>query len=238
MDMTFVEGIAAVVSSVIVFCGSVWLLLSMVLGPRLAYFVTASVTFGFLLIMGVVWSLSPLGPVGDVPEWKPLAIGVEGGQLDAGPAEGYPDGSGWEEVDTNDEGQVTQAAELGSRSTEFLEEAIDDATSETGFADAGDATANSDTIRFLEEGDTLYGGVTLEPIEGAEGEPTVAILEYDPGNPTGPAKMITLGTLLLFALHLFGLSWSERRARSRADTHGTPAATTPSTTTPTEATTT
>jgi hypothetical protein len=238
MDMTFVEGIAAVVSAIIVFCGSVWLLLSMVLGPRLAYFVTASVTLGFLLIMGVVWSLSPLGPVGETPEWTPLAIGVEGGQLDAGPAEGYPDGGGWREVDTNDEGEITQAAELGSASTEFLEEAIDEASSETGFADAGDATANSDTIRLLEEGDTLYGGVTLEPIEGAEGDPTVAILEFDPGNPTGPAKMITLATLLLFALHLFGLSWSERRARARADTHGTPASTTPSTTTPTGATTT
>ena len=234
MDMTFVEGIAAVVSAVIVFCGSVWLLLSMVLGPRLAYFITASVTLGFLLIMGVVWSLSPLGPVGTTPEWKPLAIGVEGQQLDAGPAEGYPDGGGWREVDTNDEGEITQTAELGSASTEFLEVAIDDASSETGFADAADATANTDTVRLLEEGDTLYGGVTLEPIEGAEGDPTVAILEYDPGNPTGPAKMITLGTLLLFVLHLFGLSWSERRARTRAETHGTPT----STTTPTGATTT
>lgn len=222
MDMTFVEGVAAVVSAVIVFCGSVWLLLSMVLGPRLAYFITASVTLGFLLIMGVVWSLSPLGPVGETPEWKPLAIGVEGEQLDAGPADGYPDGGGWREVNTNDEGEITQAAELGSESTEFLEAAIDDASSQTGFADAGDATANSDTVRLLEEGDKLYGGVTLEPIEGAEGDPTIAILEYDPGNPTGPARMITLGTLLLFALHLFGLSRSERRARTRAEAQATP----------------
>jgi len=222
MDMTFVEGVAAVVSAIIVFCGSVWLLLSMILGPRLAYFITASVTLGFLLIMGVVWSLSPLGPVGKTPEWKPLAIGVEGDQLDAGPADGYPDGGGWREVNTNDEGEITQAAELGSASTEFLEVAIDDASSETGFADAGDATANSDTVRLLEEGDTLYGGVTLEPIEGAEGDPTIAILEFDPGNPTGPAKMITLGALVLFALHLFGLSRSERRARTRAEAQATP----------------
>ena len=227
MDMTFVEGVAAVVSAVIVFCGSIWLLLSMVLGPRLAYFITASVTLGFLLIMGVVWSLSPLGPVGATPEWNPLAIGVEGQQLDAGPAEGYPDGGGWREVDTNDEAEITQAAELGSASTEYLEQAIDDASSETGFDNAADATANADTVRFLEDGDTLYGAVTLEPVEGAEGDPTVAILEYDPGNPTGPAKMITLGTLLLFVLHLFGLSLSERRARTRAETHGTPTSTTP-----------
>ncbi len=222
MDMTFIEGVAAVVSAVIIFCGSVWLLLTMILGARLAYFITASVTLAFLLIMGVVWSLSPLGPVGTLPEWGPLAIGVEGEQLDAGPADGYPDGEGWREVNENDEAEVTESAELGTASTDYLEQAIDEGSADAGFEDAGDATANSDTVRFLEDGDTLYGGVTLEPVEGAEGDPTVAILEFDPGNPTGPAKQITLGTLLLLALHLFGLSRSERRARTRAEAQADP----------------
>ena len=222
MDMTFIEGAAAVVAAIVVFCGSVWMLLAMILGPRLAYFITASVTLAFLLIMGIVWSLSPLGPVGVLPEWEPLAIGVEGAQLDAGPADGYPDGPGWREVDQNDEGEITESAELGSASTDFLEQAIDDASSDTGFADAGDASANTDTIRFLEDGDTLYGGVTLEPVEGAEGEPTVAVLEFDPGNPLGEARIITLGTLLLLALHLFGLSRSERKARTQAEAQAEP----------------
>lgn len=224
MDMTFIEGVAAVVSAVIVFCGSVWLLLSMILGPRLAYFITASVTLAFLLIMGVVWSLSPLGPVGTVPEWGPLAIGVGGSPRspEPGPAEGYPDATGWREVNQDDEAEITQSAELGTAATDYLEQAIDEGSADTGFEDAGDATANSDTIRFLEDGDTLYGGVTLEPVEGAEGDPTVAILEFDPGNPTGPAKQITLGTLLLLALHLFGLSRSERRARRRTEAQAEP----------------
>ena len=42
MDLTFVEGIAAVASGILIFAGSVWLLLTMVMGARLAYFVSAS----------------------------------------------------------------------------------------------------------------------------------------------------------------------------------------------------
>ena len=53
MDVIFTVGVGAVLSGIIVFVGSVWLLLSMVLGPRLAYFVAASITLAFLLIMSV-----------------------------------------------------------------------------------------------------------------------------------------------------------------------------------------
>ncbi len=68
MDTIFVEGLATVVAAVIVFCGSVFFLLSLVVGARLAYFITASVTLAFLSIMGVVWSVNPLGPL-------PLSLG-------------------------------------------------------------------------------------------------------------------------------------------------------------------
>jgi hypothetical protein len=77
MDLLFIEGVAAVASAVIVFCGSVFLLLAMVVGGRLAYFVTATITLAFLLMMGVVWSINPLGPVGSLPEWRPFQIGAE-----------------------------------------------------------------------------------------------------------------------------------------------------------------
>ena len=41
----------------------------------------------------------------------------------------------------------------------------------------------------------------------------VAVLERDPGNPLGKARQIAAGTLVLFILHLLGLSYSEKRAR-------------------------
>lgn len=216
MDTTFIEGVAAVVAGVIVFCGSIFLLLAMVLGGRLAYFITASVTLAFLVMMGVVWSLpaqSPLGPVGKLPEWDPLDIGADPAQLDFGPAAEYPEGA-WQAVDTEDEAEAAKASELEGAATDFLETAIEEGDVDT-FESATDAAVNTDLTRVLQQGDREYGAVTLEPV-AREGEETVAVLSYDPGNPLGPARTITAGTFVLFLLHLFGLGLSERKARATA----------------------
>ncbi len=214
MDATFIEGLGAVVAGVIVFCGSIFLLLSMVMGGRLAYFVTASITLAFLVMMGVVWSLpaqSPLGPVGKLPEWDPLDIAPAGQPLDFGAASAYPGGP-WIKVDTEDQAEAAKGSELESAASDYLETAIQDDKIGT-FESATDATPNTDLTRLLQQGDSEFGAVTLEPTEGAKGRETVVVMRYDPGNPLGPPRLITAGTFLLLALHLFGLSRAERRAR-------------------------
>lgn len=211
MDLLFIEGIAVVAAAILVFLGSVFLLLAMVVGGRLAYFVTASISLAFLVMMGIVWSINPLGPVGELPEWRPFQIGADPGQLSFGPAADYPGGP-WLSIDTEDVAQAALASELEGAAAEYLEEAIDEGDVDT-FEDAADGLVNSDQTRLLQEGGTQYGAVTIEPVEEGQGTSTVAILEYDPGNALGPPRMITAGTAVLFALHLFGLSRSERRAR-------------------------
>ncbi|MBA2272397.1 MAG: hypothetical protein H0W21_00640 [Actinobacteria bacterium] len=223
MDLLFFEGVGAVISAIIVFCGSVWMLLAVIMGPRLAYFVAASVTLGFLTIMGVVWSISPLGPVGQLPEWDAVAIGEEAAELDFDPAAQYPEGD-WRPPDTENAAEATQATELESNALDYLEEAIAGGDI-TAFEAVDEAVVNSDNTRLLDQG-AGYGAVTFEPAEPAEGqqggEPeggpggaAVAVLQYDPGNPLGLARTIAAGTAVLFALHLFGLSRSESRARRR-----------------------
>ena len=216
MDLVFIEGVAAVVSAIIVFCGSVFLLLAMVMGGRLAYFVTASVTLAFLLIMGVVWSINPLGPVGEAPSWSGVDAGPDAAQLELAAAAQYPEGP-WQPVDPDDAAQSAQASELETSSTDYLEGAIERGEVDT-FEDVEDATANPDLTRLLEQGGREYGAVTLEPADGAQGEETVIVMSYDPGNPLGPARMITLGTFVLLVAHLVGLSIVERRARNLAPT--------------------
>jgi hypothetical protein len=60
---------------------------------------------------------------------------------------------------------------------------------------------------------------TAGQTEGGAPEPTVvvAILEYDPGDPLGRARIAVAGAFVLLVLHLFGLSRSERRARREAE---------------------
>jgi hypothetical protein len=222
MDMTFLEGAAAVVSAIIVFMGSIWLLLTMVLGARLAYFIVASVALGFLVIMGIVWSLpaqNPLGPVGTLPDFEPIAIAESPDEIDFGPASSYPEGD-WRAPNEDDVAEQAKAAELENGAVNLLDTAVDEGRIES-FEDPEDAVVDGDSVRLLTEDGTEYGMVTFEPVPGVDGGNPVALLRFDPGNPLGPARMITAGTAVLWIAHLFGLGRAERRAaRERAEAEG------------------
>ena len=168
MDTIFVEGIGATVSAVIIFCGSVWLLLTMVLGARLAYFVTASVTLAFVLMMGVVWSINPLGPVGDLPGWDETGVSEDVAELEGPNASSYPDAP-WEEFDEEDEDEQALASELESAGTEALEGAIDEGDVEA-FEEATQAVVSEGSARVLEADGVRYGAVQLEPAPEPEAE--------------------------------------------------------------------
>lgn len=212
MDLLFVEGVAATVSAILIFAGSVFFILSLVMGARLAYFVTASVFLAFLLMMGVVWSFTQLGPVGQLPRFEPLAIGQDANDVDFGPISEYPEGP-WRAPDPENEAEVTQQSELENEATAFFEQALQEGRIK-GFEEPSDAVVNQEKSRLIEQDGETFGAVTLEPAEGFEGDAqAVAVLKYDPGNPLGTARLITIGTLVLFVLHLVGLSRAEARAR-------------------------
>ena len=208
----FIEGIAAVGAAIIVFCGSVWLLLMLVLGGRLAYFVTATVTLGVLLIMSVVWSINQLGPVGQLPSWSGIAAADTPAKADFSAASSYPD-SPWQPVNKDDAQEAAKAAELESEAGNVIEEAINDGKVTT-FKTSADAVANSDKTRFLEQGGKTYGAVTFEDTNQTAS--AVVFASFDPGNPLGPARKIAVGIFLLFALHLFLLSRVEKRVKTQA----------------------
>lgn len=247
MDSLFVEGVAATVSAIIVFCGSVWLLLALVLGPRLSYFITASITLGFLLLMGGVWSYGePLGPVGELPSYEAVGAADTVDEIQFGPAGEYPDGGGWQEAG-EDEALVEIKTGAEGAASDELEAAIEEGQV-TGFERADQATVDTDGTRVLEQDGTFYAAVRFQPLpevpeeedaatdqdiapeegdtpaeddaaaaedEGpAEDAEAFVILEQDPGNPSGEARMITGLFFILLVAHLAGLSWSERRARN------------------------
>lgn len=220
MDLTFITGIGAVVSAVLIFCGSMWLLLSMVTGARLAYFVTASITLAFLLIMGVAWSINPLGPVGALPEWIPVGIGQDAGQVEG--SAGYPGGP-WEEPPEDDPVEAARASELESAASDYLQRQIDRGEI-SAYAAAADVTTVEDSTRLRTEDGTELGALALEAdpakVEAGavkdKGE-VIVVMRYDPKNPLGPSRMMTAGTFLLLVGHLFGLSRAEKKARAAAE---------------------
>ena len=227
MDEIFVTGLGATISAFVVFCGSVWLLLTVLLGARLAYFITASITLAFILMMGLVWSFTELGPVGDLPSFSSEAVG-EGGDVDFGAAGSYPN-EPWRVPDEDDDTESTQKAEAESGATEAVGEAIT-AEEVESISSPDQAMADSDSTRLLEQDGVTYAAVIVRQ-QVAEGggqeEPSLdpaaegnvlVILRYDPGNPLGLARSITMGVFVVLVLHLFGLSRSERRVREPVET--------------------
>jgi hypothetical protein len=66
-------GVLVVVSAVILFCGSIYLLLGTNLGARLGFLVAFTGLMGFLVVLSVLWmtTASPLNTIkGRVPAWK------------------------------------------------------------------------------------------------------------------------------------------------------------------------
>lgn len=242
MGVEFITGMSAFVSSLIIFVGSAFLLLALIMGGKLAYFVTASITLAFTLIMGVVWSINPLGPLGQLPEWDALDAQEDAAALEFDAAADYPD-EPWQPADTEDATQAAQASELESAATDYVSRQIGEGEIE-GFPTTAQFTVADDSTRLLIQGDKTYGITTLEvlpPTEQPElGIPSKAqrerdkeaaaeeasgaeqleplgqvsmVAEYDPGNPLGLARQITVGTFVLLVLHLVGLSMAERRVR-------------------------
>ena len=217
MDIAFISGMAAFVSAILIFVGSAFLLLMLIVGPRLAYFITASITLAFLLIMGVVWSINPLGPVGQLPSWNEIGVGTSADEIDKlGAASSYPEGD-WRAPDTEDAHEVTQRSELESSGTEAVVAAAGEGELEGWPQNPEGPTIVEDSSLFYEEGETLYGATTVSVEEEGETLEAVAVMKYDPGNPLGQARMLTVGTLILLVLHLFGLSRAEKRGRQRTE---------------------
>lgn len=231
LDLVFVEGVAAVVSAILIFIGSVFLLISLITGARLAYFITASVTLGFVFIMTLVWSQgTPLGPVGQLPAWENVALAESNTAADFGPASNYPEGE-WHVPDEDDPQEVTQAGELESAAIDYLEQLLEEGETDVAFLQATDAAVTAESTRLLNQGEDLYGALQLEASTSAlddnkEADPeqigtqvtpadttAFVVMRYDPGNPLGKARTIAGGTLLLFVAHLFGLSRAERKVR-------------------------
>jgi hypothetical protein len=213
VDTAFVTGLGAVISGLLIFIGSAFLLLSLVLGGRLAYFVVASITLCFLLVMGVVWSINKLGPVGQLAKWDAIAAAPDPSQIDKfDPAAEYPEGS-WRVADAENAEELTERSELESEATKYLESVAGTDKVEGLPQNYEAAVIVEDSSRLLDQNGELYGATTVEISAQAEKSEFVFVAKFDPGNPLGKARKIAAGIFVLLVLHLFGLSRAERKAR-------------------------
>lgn len=95
----FTKGILAAIGVMGALYGMVFLLMSMVLGAKLAYWVEGAITFGVISIMSGIWVFSGLGPVGPATAFQGIALGPSVTTVTAHGSvynlADYPAGPGW-----------------------------------------------------------------------------------------------------------------------------------------------
>jgi hypothetical protein len=219
---TLAKGAGVVGMGFILFVGSVWLLLSAVLGRWLGYLVLAVAFSGWLAVLSALWAFGfysqgpdtpvNLGPRGAEPAWVPLVVstGETSGRYEA--FRSYPEGP-WKEAETGELPTSTQAvsgvvtAFLAERANEELDipdidpnavTAVDFAVDRISFAPAED------------------GKTSLSVVEAhfTEGGPLLTVsLYHSTGSVPRYSYMFLAGSVIMFAIHLPFLDAAERKRR-------------------------
>ncbi|MDQ4133783.1 MAG: hypothetical protein M3179_11400 [Actinomycetota bacterium] len=97
-----VKGALYVLISVVVLCGSAYLLLSTNVGARLGFQLAGAGLFGWMMVLGLTWWVYGQGPLGPAPHWEPVET-VVGDPAQTGREEAleeFPEG--WDRIELTD----------------------------------------------------------------------------------------------------------------------------------------
>lgn len=219
---TLAKGAGVVAMGLILFIGSVYLLLSAVIGRWMSYLVVVVAFSGWLAVLSSLWAFGfysqgpdtpvNLGPRGPEPAWVPLL--VSGGQTsDAYRAfESYPEGP-WHRAQTGELPGSTQA--VSGVVTAFLAEHANDEL-EIPHTDPDAVTAVDFTVDRISFAPAEDGTTSLAVVEAhfSEGGPLLTVsLYHDTGSVPRYSYMFLAGSVILFAIHLPLLDAAERKRR-------------------------
>ena len=211
-----IEGTLVLVTSMILFCGSVYILVAAVLGRTLGYLLSATGFFAFLLILSALWVFGApetpkyLGPKGELPTWIPLAEGERVTSTTYPVIDEYPGGP-W----ASSEEDASFAAEVEPATLALQEFLAEEATAELERSGLeGEIAPDEFTVRnlrFTEVEDTpLAAAVAF----ASQGGPQVMVVGYkDPGNEPLPSYVFLIVSLIGFAAHLPFLDRAEKKRK-------------------------
>jgi hypothetical protein len=219
---TLAKGAGVTAMGFILFIGSVYLMLSAVLGRWMGYLVLVVSFAGWMAMLSALWAFGfysqgpdtpvNLGPRGSEPSWVPLlaSTGETSGRYQAFTS--YPGGP-WEEAEQGELPSSTQSvsgvvtAFLAERANEELDIPETDPTAVT----AVDFTV--DRISFAPAEDEKTSLAVVEA-HFTEGGPLVTVsLYHDSGSVPRYSYMFLAGSIVLFGIHLPLLDAAERKRR-------------------------
>jgi hypothetical protein len=236
-------GILVVVAGIVLFCGSIYLLLGTNLGARLGFLVAATGLAGFMVILSILWvtTSSPLNTLkGREPAWEAKEYVSE---LDRAKIGEVRKVSRKDKVDTIEAANVK--AEVDERLVTIQPTAVEKPTPEDNKFAKFEEVTEYKTVNTYEVGGSdpqfldfqlthtpLYAVVevcAVRPVDTpfgvpppeSECDPTsdkngFMILERDLGQLRLPPILAFICSLVLFGLGLLGLHWRERDEQEAA----------------------
>ena len=217
---TLAKGAGVTIMGLILFVGSVYLVLTAVLGRWLGYLVLMVSFAGWMIVLSALWAFGfysqgpdtpvNLGPRGAEPSWVPLLASTSQTSDAYEPFAQYP-GDPWEESEPGE-----NAAEVQSVSgivTDFLAEQANE-EAEVPETDPRAITGVDfaiDSISFAEDGDVPLAVATAHFLEG--GPLWTVSLYHDEGSVPRYSYMFLAGSVILFLVHLPLLDVAERKRK-------------------------
>lgn len=214
------KGAGVTIMGFILFVGSVYLILTAVLGRWLGYLVLMVSFSGWMIMLSALWAFGfysqgpdtpvNLGPRGAEPTWIPLLASTSETSDAYEPFAQYPQAP-WEEP-----GQGEQTAEVQAVSgivTDFL---AAQANEEADVAETDPRAITGvdfavDSIAFAEDGGVPLAVATAHFLEG--GPLWTVSLYHDEGSVPRYSYMFLVGSVILFVIHLPLLDVAERKRK-------------------------
>lgn len=232
-------GALAVVAGVILFCGSVYLLLGTNLGARLGFLVSFTGLAGFMVVLTLLWmtTASPLNTLkGRLPQWKVLEVTEDIGKAKTTEVRGIANPEN--KAQGSDIANVKAAVDT-ALVTKVATPTVEVKPNDNRFAQFPDVTKYmvletyviggsrpqfwkgefSHTPKYAvvqycatAEQNQVYGLPPLPPecATGAGAKKGFVVLQYDLGSVRVPPFVAFLGSLILFGLGLLCLHWREK----------------------------
>lgn len=220
IDRVFVEGMAAFIASIVLFAGSVYLLLAAIFGLRMGYLVAATGFFGFWVLLALLWAFGArdpflgigtppyLGPKGDLPSWVAVGAGVDVRSPNYPVVNRYPD-SPWR---SPGQGETTEIEPVTLSFQEFLaEEAAAELRQRGVTEEITPEDFEISDIRFTEVDGTQLAAATAFSQTGGLQVEVVGV--RDEGNEPLPSFLALGLGIIGLAIHLPLLDRAERRRK-------------------------
>jgi hypothetical protein len=217
-----IVGYLTVAMAIIIFIGSVFLLLAAVFGPRMGYLVMAVALFGWMIILSSLWAFgfwsggldtkTNLGPRGTEPHWQAFGVGVQVASSSYPVVNSYPAKPWVASQGVNDErdasvGTVTTAVQ------DFLAAQANAQLATSGSKETVEAADFTVTdVEFTSVGRTSLAGAHAF---FSGGGPTLTVFAYHNSGTVPIYSFFFLGTsIVLFLIHVPFLDRAERRRKA------------------------